>query len=84
MGVLFKIYHDIIIYIIYYMIICVVLMQRIKNEIGENADPSNKADWVNGVSIPRRGYPIGLWNSNALTVDDKFDASTRDADDYCI
>ena len=31
-----------------------------KKRIGENADPSNKAAWVNGVSIPRRGYPIGL------------------------
>ena len=55
-----------------------------KKRIGENADPSNKASWVNGVSIPRRGYPIGLWNANALTVDDKFDASARDADNYTI
>ena len=55
-----------------------------KKRIGENADPSNKAAWVNGVSIPRRGYPVGLWNSNALTVDDKFDVSARDADNYCI
>ena len=36
-----------------------------KKRIGEIADPSNKAAWVNDVSIPRRGYPIGLWNSNA-------------------
>ena len=62
------------------MIICVVLMEL----IGENADPSNKAAWVNSVSIPRRVYPIGLWNSNVLTVDNKFDASARDADYYCI
>jgi hypothetical protein len=55
-----------------------------KKRIGENADPSNKAAWINGVSIPRRGYPIGLWNSNALTSDDKFDASSRDAGDYTI
>ena len=55
-----------------------------KKRIGENADPSNKAAWINGVSIPRRGYPIGLWNSNALTSDDKFDASARDAGDYTI
>ena len=60
------------------------MMQQIKKRIGENADPSNKAAWVNGVSIPRRGYPIGLWNANALTVDDKFDASARDADNYTI
>ena len=33
MVVLFKIYHNIIIYIIYYMIICVVLMQLIKNKL---------------------------------------------------
>ena len=55
-----------------------------KKRIGENADPSNKAAWVNGVSIPRRGYPIGFWNSNALTSDDKFDASARDADNFSI
>ena len=55
-----------------------------KKRIGENADPSNKAAWVNGVNIPRRGFPIGLWNSNALIVDDKFDVSARDADNYCI
>ena len=55
-----------------------------KKWIGENTDPSNKASWVNGVSISRRGYPIGLWNSNALTSDDKFDASARDADNFII
>ena len=55
-----------------------------KKRIGENADPSNKAAWVNGVSLPRRGYPIGLWNGNALTSDDKFDASARDAGDFSI
>ncbi len=32
----------------------------------------------------RRGYPIGLWNANALTSDDKFDASGRDANNYTI
>jgi hypothetical protein len=53
-----------------------------KKRIGENADPSNKAAWVNGVSLPRRGYPVGLWNGNALTSDDKFDASARDAGDF--
>ena len=53
-----------------------------KKRIGENADPSNKGAWVNGVSIPRRGYPIGLWNANSLTTDDKFDASARDAEYY--
>jgi hypothetical protein len=46
--------------------------------------PSNKAAWVNGVSLPRRGYPVGLWNANALTSDDKFDASARDAGDFSI
>ncbi len=25
--------------------------------------------WVDGVKIPRRGYPIGLWNANVLTSD---------------
>jgi hypothetical protein len=55
-----------------------------KKRIGENADPSNKAAWVSGVSLPRRGYPIGLWNGNALTSDDKFDASARDAGDFSI
>jgi len=55
-----------------------------KKRIGENADPSNKGAWVNGVNIPRRGYPIGLWNANSLTTDDKFDASARDADNYTI
>jgi hypothetical protein len=55
-----------------------------KKRIGENADPSNKAAWVNGVSLPRRGYPVGLWNDNALTGDDKFDASARDAGDFSI
>jgi hypothetical protein len=55
-----------------------------KKRIGENADPSNKGAWVNGVSIPRRGYPIGLWKANSLTTDDKFDASARDADNYTI
>ena len=55
-----------------------------KKRIGENADPSNKAAWVNVVSIPRRGYPVGLWNSNALSVDDKFEVSARDEDYYCI
>jgi hypothetical protein len=55
-----------------------------KKRIGENADPSNKAAWVNGVSLPRRGNPIGLWNGNALKSDDKFDASARDAGDFSI
>jgi len=55
-----------------------------KKRIGENADPSNKSAWVNGVSIPRRGYPIGLWNANAIGTDDAFDASSRDADNYTI
>jgi len=55
-----------------------------KKRIGENADPSNKAAWINGVSIPRRGYPIGLYNANNLSTDDKFDASARDADNYTI
>ena len=55
-----------------------------KKRIGENADPSNKSAWVNGVSISRRGYPIGLYNGNAIGTDDKFDASTRDADNYTI
>jgi hypothetical protein len=40
-----------------------------KNRIGENADPSNKAAWINGVLIPRRGYPVGLWNGKVLTSD---------------
>jgi hypothetical protein len=65
----------------------VELMQLKKKRIGENADPSNKAAWVNGVSInsiPRRGYPVGLWNANALASDDKFDASARDADNFTI
>jgi len=55
-----------------------------KKRIGENADPSNKGQWVNGVNIPRRGYPIGLYNANNLSTDDKFDASARDADNYTI
>jgi hypothetical protein len=55
-----------------------------KKRIGENADPSNKSAWINGVSIPRRGYPIGLWNANAIGTDDKFDASSRDADYFTI
>ena len=55
-----------------------------KKRIGENADPSNKSAWVEGVSIPRRGYPIGLYNANSLTSDDKFDASAKDADNYTI
>ncbi len=55
-----------------------------KKRVGENADPSNKADWVEGISIPRRGYPIGLYNGNAITTDDKFDASARYADNYTI
>jgi hypothetical protein len=55
-----------------------------KKRIGENADPSNKAAWINGVSIPCRGYPIGLWNGNASTSDDKFVASARDAGDFSI
>ncbi len=37
-----------------------------KKRVGENADPSNKAAWVDDVPIPRRGYPIGLWNGNYL------------------
>ena len=52
--------------------------------IGENADLSNKSAWINGAPIPRHCYPIGLWNANASTVDDKFDASARDGDNYCI
>jgi hypothetical protein len=55
-----------------------------KNRIGENADPSNKAAWVTGGSLPRRGYPVGLWNDNILSSDDEFDASARDADKCCI
>ena len=55
-----------------------------KKRVGENADPSNKSAWVEGVNIPRRGYPIGLYNGNAISVDDKFDASARDADNYTI
>ena len=55
-----------------------------KKQIGENADPSNKCAWINGVNIPRRGYPIGLWNGNDINTDDKFDASARDADNYTI
>ncbi len=55
-----------------------------KNRVGENADPSNKAAWVDDFSIPRRGYPIGLRNGNSLSVDDKFDASARNADTYTI
>ncbi len=55
-----------------------------KKRVGENADPSNKGMWVDGVNIPRRDYPIGLWNANPLTSDDKFDASGRDADNYTI
>ena len=55
-----------------------------KKQIGENADPSNKCAWINGVNIPRRGYPIGLWNANDINTDDKFDASARDADNYTI
>ncbi len=55
-----------------------------KKRVGENADPSNKGMWVDSVSIPRRGYPIGLWNGNALTSDDKFEASGRDAENYTI
>jgi hypothetical protein len=55
-----------------------------KKRVGENADPSNKSAWVEGVNIPRRGYPIGLYNANSLSVDDKFDASARDADNYTI
>jgi hypothetical protein len=66
------------------MIIFVVTDATNKKRIGENADPSNKGAWVNGVNIPRRGYPIGLWNANSLTTDDKFDASARDADNYTI
>ena len=79
MVVLFKIYHNIIIYNILHDYMCGTDATN-KKRIGKNADPSNKAAWVNGVSISRRGYPVGLWNSNALTVDDKFDVSTRDAD----
>ena len=55
-----------------------------KKRIGENADPSNKAAWIEGVSIPRRGYPIGLYNGTAITSDDKFDACARDADNFTI
>ena len=55
-----------------------------KKKVGENADPSNKSAWVDSVNIPRRGYPIGLYNANSLSVDDKFDASARDADNYTI
>ena len=55
-----------------------------KKRIGENADPSNKGQWINGVNFPRRGYPIGLYNANSLTTDDKFDISARDADNYTI
>ena len=83
MVVLFKVYHNIIIYNILNDYMCGIDATN-KKQIGENADPSNKASWINSVSIPRRGYPIGLWNSNALTSDDKFDASARDADYYSI
>ena len=61
------------------MIICVGLMLPIKNE-----SVKTLIHLINGVSIPRRGYPIGLWNANALTSDDEFDASGRDADNYTI
>jgi hypothetical protein len=37
---------------------------------------------LTGLSLPRRGYPVGLWNGNALTSDDKFDVSARDAGDF--
>ncbi len=36
------------------------------------------------MNTPRRGDSIGLYNANALTSDDKFDASARDADNYTI
>ncbi len=55
-----------------------------KKRIGENADPSNKAAWVTGVSLPRRGYPVVIWNANTLSSDDKFDTSARDVDNYCM
>ena len=55
-----------------------------KKRIGENADPSNKSAWIQGVNIPRRGYPIGLSSGYGITVDDKFDAFSRDADNYTI
>jgi hypothetical protein len=55
-----------------------------KNRIGENAGPSYKSAWVHGIDSPRRGYPIGLCNSNVLTSDDKFDSSSRDVDNYTI
>ncbi len=83
MVVLFKIPHNIIIYNISNDYMCGTDATN-KKRIGENADPSNKSAWVNGVSIPRRGYPVGLWNANALGSDDKFDASARDADDFTI
>jgi hypothetical protein len=53
-----------------------------KNELEKTPIPSNKGMRVEGVKLPRRGYPIGLWNGNA--ADDKFDASGRDADNYTI
>jgi hypothetical protein len=36
------------------------------------------------VNVPRRGYPIGLSSGDGITVDNKFDAFSRDADNYTI
>ena len=55
-----------------------------KKRFGENSDPSYKSAWITVVNIPRRGYPIGLWNANTVSSDDKFDAFSRDANFYTI
>jgi hypothetical protein len=65
------------------MIIYVALMQLTKTS-WRNADPSNESAWVESANISRRGNPIGLYNCNALYVNDNFDASARDADNYTI
>jgi hypothetical protein len=83
MVVLFKIYHNTITFNILNDYMCGTDATN-KKRIGENADPSNKAAWVNSVSLPRRGYPYGLHNGNSIGTDDKFDSSSRDADYFTI
>lgn len=49
-----------------------------RRAIGENADPSCKY-WKDGsVIMPRRGYPVGLYNAGAVTADQ------NDYDNYVV
>jgi hypothetical protein len=64
------------------MIICVALMQPIKNELEKM--PIHLLKPLGLMGFPFLAVVILLHNGNAIGTDDKFDASSRDADYFTI